>query len=269
MVEKPTPRINQQRVIGLLPAAGHATRLGPLPCSKEIYPIGSHTVAGAKEARPKVAGHYLLEKMQRAGITEAFIIIREGKWDILAQFKDGAMLDMHLGYLVVTVPWGAPYTLDQAYPFVRNDLVALGFPDILFSADDAYDRILAHHARARADVVLGLFPADRPSTMDVVDLADGGLIMKIIPKPVKTTLKHTWGIAVWAPPFTEFLHDYLARRPVPTETQSELFVGNVIQAGIESGLNVEGIHVSDKPFIDIGIRENLARALREDFLDQS
>jgi glucose-1-phosphate thymidylyltransferase len=265
MVETPTPRINRRRVIGLLPAAGHATRLGPLPCSKEIYPIGSHTQAGGKVAHPKVVGHYLLEKMRHAGITEAFIIIREGKWDIPEHFKDGAMLDMHLGYLVVTVPWGAPYTLDQAYPFVCDDLVALGFPDILFSADDAYDRVIAHHARARADVVLGLFPADRPSTMDVVDLDNGGRILKIIPKPIQTTLKHTWGIAVWAPPFTAFLHDYLARRPVSTEKQSELFVGNVIQAGIDSGLRVEGIHVSDRPFVDIGLPENLELVKKNDF----
>lgn len=263
MVEIQTPPVDRRRVIGLLPAAGHATRLGPLPCSKEIYPISSRTRPDGKETRPKVVSHYLLEKMRRAGITEAFIIIREGKWDIPEHFKDGAIVDMSLGYLLVTVPWGAPYTLDRAYPFVRDDFVALGFPDILFSADDAYERIIAHQARTRADVVLGLFPADRPETMDVVDLEDGGRIARILPKPSKTSLKHTWGIAVWAPPFTEFLHEYLARLPVPTEKKSELFVGNVIQAGIDSGLRVEGIHVSDKPFVDIGLPENLGRVLRE------
>lgn len=258
-----TQPLSRSRVIGLLPAAGYATRLGSISCSKEILPIGSWTGRGEVEARPKVVSHYLLEKMRRAGITEAFIIIREGKWDIPAHFKDGATLDMHLGYLLVTVPWGAPYTLDQAYPFVRASLVALGFPDILFSSDDAYERLIAHQARSSADVVLGLFPADRPSTMDVVATDDHGRIAKIISKPAHTTLTHTWGIAVWTPRFTEFLHDYLVGLPVPTENQAELFIGDVMQAGINKGLRVEGIHISDKPFLDIGLPENLARVLKE------
>ena len=254
----------RRHIIGLLPAAGRATRLGPLSCSKEVFPIGTYVAADGSGPHPKAVGHYLLEKMRRAGIAEAFIILREGKWDIPAYFKDGAMLDMRLGYLLVTVPWGAPYTLDQAYSFVRENLVALGFPDILFSPDDGYERIIAHQAQSGADVVLGLFPADNPSTMDAVDVNDNGRVTRILPKPTHTTLRQTWGIAVWAPSFTEFLHDYLKRRPIPTNDNTELFVGDVIQAGIDSGLGVEGIQVSDKPFVDIGIPENLRGVLRDD-----
>jgi glucose-1-phosphate thymidylyltransferase len=255
-----TESVDPPRVIGLLPAAGYATRLGALPCSKEIYPVRFGTKSSGEM---KVVSHYLLEKMRLAGITEAFIVLREGKWDIPAHFKDGAILDMHLGYLLVTVPWGVPYTLDQAYPFVRDSLVALGFPDILFSPDNGYERIVTHQARCDADVVLGLFPADKPSTMDVVDVDDSGQVARILPKPAHTTLKHTWGIAVWAPSFTEFLHDYLRRRPKPTNDETELFVGDVIQVGIENGLRVEGIQVSDEPFVDIGLSENLARVSAE------
>ena len=75
--------------------------LAPLPFSKELYPIGWRRGADGNQQRPKVACHYLLEKMRRAEITKAYIVIREGKWDIPAYLRDGSMLDMHLGYFVV------------------------------------------------------------------------------------------------------------------------------------------------------------------------
>lgn len=251
----------RQRIVGLLPAAGFAKRLGSLPCSKEIHPIPVRTEGKTK--RSKAVGQFLLEKMRRAGIEEAFIVIREGKWDIPAYFRDGALVNMHIGYLITTVLWGAPYTLDQAYPFVRDHLVALGFPDILFFSDDAYERLIAHQTRTRADVVLGLFPADRPATMDVVEVGANERIKEIRSKPARTTLTRTWGIALWTPSFTAFLHEYLARRPAPAGTETELSIGEVVQAGISEGLKVEGIPVSDEPFVDIGLPGNLARVLNQ------
>ena len=47
---------------------------------------------------------------------------------------------MQLGYLVTEKTFGPPYTLDEAYPFVRGRRVALGFPDILIEPQNAYAR---------------------------------------------------------------------------------------------------------------------------------
>jgi glucose-1-phosphate thymidylyltransferase len=258
--QQSSPPAEPRRIVGLLPAGGFATRLGELPCSKEILPISIPPDAAG--GRPKVVSHYLLEKMRAAGIDQAYFILREGKWDIAAHFKDGALVQMHVGYLIVTVPHGSPYTLDAAYPFVRDALVALGFPDILFSADDAYTRLITHQTASGADVVLGLFPTDQPQSTDAVAFDEHGRVTQIQPKPRQTALKHTWGIALWTPVFTGFMHEFLARRPLSPADSKELFVGDVIQAGIDNGLRVEGIHISDKPFLDIGTPENLARARR-------
>ena len=83
----------QLEVIGLIPAGGQASRISPLPCSKELYPIGFRHVDGDHSLRPKVTCHYLLERMRSAGITKAYIVLREGKWDIPAYLRDGAMSD--------------------------------------------------------------------------------------------------------------------------------------------------------------------------------
>ena len=92
------------KIVGLIPAAGIAERISPLPCSKEIFPIGIQT-NGRKKPRPKVVCTYLLEKMSAAGITKAHIILRKGKWDIPAYLGDGSIVNMHLSYLIMKTIW--------------------------------------------------------------------------------------------------------------------------------------------------------------------
>src|SRR5262245_10421875 len=100
-------------IIGLIPAAGQATRIAPLPCSKEIYPVGLRSEAGG--VRPKVVCQDLLEKMARAGIHKVYVVLRTGKWDIPAYLGDGSAFHVNLAYLMMRLPFGPPYSLDPAY----------------------------------------------------------------------------------------------------------------------------------------------------------
>ena len=250
-------------LVGVIPAAGQATRIAPLPCSKELYPVGFQTEQSHQdEIRPKVVCQYLLEKMRLAGIRKAFIVLRQGKWDIPAYLEDGSSLNMHLSYLMMGLPFGVPFTIDQAYPFVNEATVALGFPDTLFGPDDAFSQLLDEQAASGSDVVLGIFPADRPHKVDMVDIADDGQIRQIVIKPRKTDLRYRWAIAVWTPVFTHFMHEYLANLQTHTGAPRELFPGEVIQAAIDNNLKVKGVHVSDEPLIDIGTSDDLLRAIR-------
>jgi glucose-1-phosphate thymidylyltransferase len=247
--------------VGLIPAAGHGNRLAPLPCSKELYPIGVHG-DGRQRNGPKVVSHYLLESMRAAGITKAYVVLRQGKWDIPAYFGNGGMLNMDLAYLIAGLPFGPPYTLDAAYPFVQDTVVAFGFPDILFESESGFTRLLDQQQRSNADVVLGLFPADEPHKMDMVDIDEAGRVRDIVIQPAKTELCFSWDIAVWGPTFTRFLHDHLEVRRCSAETHAELSVGHVLQAAVRQRLRVEGSAVSDKPYLDIGTPEGLNKAIR-------
>jgi glucose-1-phosphate thymidylyltransferase len=252
---------SELEVVGLIPAAGSAARLSPLPCSKELYPVGFSSGYSGQDLRPKVACHYLLERMQFAGISKAFIILRKGKWDIPAYLGDGTMLGMNLAYLMMRLPYGVPYTIDQAYPFIRDAIVAMGHPDTLFETDDAFVHLLETLTTSDNDLVLGLFPSDRPEKTDMVDVADNGRIRQILIKPGKTHLRNTWGIAVWKPAFTHFIHEYLSKIAEPT-TNEELFMSEVIQAAIREDVRVKAEQVSDKTLLDIGTAEDLLRAVR-------
>ncbi len=254
-------------IVGILPAGGRGSRIEPLPCSKEIFPIGFGKVEGIDNVRPKAVSQYLLEKMRKAGVKKAYFILREGKWDIPKYFGDGASVDMNLGYLMMRLPFGTPYTLDQASPFVGDSIVAFGFPDILFDAEDAYIQLLQRQASSGADVVLGLVSVAQPWTMDMVEIDDQCEVRSIVIKPSVSSLGFGWIIAVWSPVFTRFLHEYLEgqqREGMPEEGldgQSELSVGHVLQAAFQGGLRMEGVQFPECSYLDIGTPEHLRTAV--------
>jgi dTDP-glucose pyrophosphorylase len=258
-------------IVALVPAAGTGNRIAPLPCSKELYPIGFRRHAPTGELRPKVVSHYLLEKFRAAGITSAYVIVRDGKWDIPAYFGDGDLVDMRLAYLVIADSLGPPDTLDRAYPFVRNRSVAFGFPDILFGPDDVFVRLCGRLEGTGADVVLGLYRAHDHRRMDMIDVDAAGQVRAIILKPAASPLRYAWVCAVWKPAFTECLHEFLAAeraRPERDRTiyrdmdaQGDVPVGAAFAFALAKGLRVHGVVFDEETYIDIGTPTDLARAV--------
>jgi dTDP-glucose pyrophosphorylase len=198
-------------------------------------------------------------------------VLREGKWDIPAYFGDGAMFDMHMAYVVISDSWGPPDTLDRAYPFVQNKLIAFGFPDILFTPDDVFGQLLQRQQSTNADVVLGLYPAHDHRLMDMIRFDAEGRVTELVLKPGKTDLHYAWICAVWAPTFTQFLHDFVpsdkARQyqregGYQIDPQGDMPVGAVMQAAIRQGIRVDGVLFPTGTYIDIGTPGDLARALQ-------
>lgn len=258
--------------IGLIPAAGIAKRLGSLAFSKELLPISFH--AGKKGPGLKVVSTYLLEKFHRAGVKKVYTVIRKGKWDILNYYGDGKEIGIQLAYLIMAHPFGVPYTLDQAYSFVKTSKVFLGFPDVLFEPENAFIVANATLRQKNADIMLGLYPVKDKRQMhktDMVHFETHGRITKIVVKPEKTDLKFCWVFAIWKPDFTLFMHDYLkhdlAKRQ-KNPIQAEIHLGHVIQAAIESGFSVFGHRFTDFHYIDVGNPDNLAQALKEYFVEK-
>lgn len=252
--------MKSNEVIGLIPCGGHGTRISPLPCSKELLPVGLRGLPDGSD-RVKVVSHFLLEKMRNAGVEKAFLILRKGKWDIPEYYGDGAAVGMNLGYLMMGRPDGTAYTLDQAYPFVRGKRVALGFPDILFGPSDAFKRAMVRLADTRADIVMGLYRVQNIRISDMVGVDRTGRVNEMLIKPEETKLKLGWVFAVWTPRFSEFLHEYLAaHRPLAgTEPAGELTIGAVIQAGLREKLRMQSVLFPRHTYLDIGTPEGLRR----------
>ena len=251
-----------REVIGLIPTAGEAKRIAPLPCSKELYPVGFEIEKKTNLQRPKSACEYLIEEMKYVGVLKIYFILRKGKWDIPSYLGDGSKFGMHFAYVIMGLPFGVPYTLDQAYPFIKEKTVVFGFPDILFECKNAFQALIGKIESCNYEIVLGLFPSDRPEKADLVGFDKKGKVRKIVMKKKHTRLRYTWGIAAWTPVFTNYMHEKLKDFKATTFMERELFINDIINFAVQDGLRVEAVHVSDKPFIDIGTPEDLARAAR-------
>jgi glucose-1-phosphate thymidylyltransferase len=239
-----------------------------LPCSKELLPVGFHKHQIDEQSQPKAISHYLLERMQIANVSKVYIILRKGKWDIPSYFGDGRMLDMHIGYLLMDLPFGVPFTVDQAYPFIKESMVVFGFPDIIFEPANAYQQLLAEQNESNADIVLGLFEATQPPQEDMVDIDRTGRVKAIEIKPSITKLNYTWLIAVWTPRFTNFIHEFVANLKKTLERndsnksngeQIEWFLGDVIKAAIQEKMLLKSVQIPKGRYLDIGTPENLSK----------
>lgn len=248
-------------IIALIPAAGFATRLGRLPCSKELLPVGwSADRAGAGRTSGAVAvderplAGYLLERLAEGGIGRALIITRPDKTDISAVLGDGSRWGLDLDYLVIEPTSSTVETLDAAYARTRGSNVALGYPDIIFKPKDAYSHVVDRYARTGAEVALGLFPSDQPEASDMVELGPDGSVERLVIKQPDRGLGLTWSIAVWSPAFTEYLHEYLRRGEGRT---GELYVGDVIQSAIDEKRIVTSVAFQQGASTDLGTPETL------------
>ena len=110
--------------------------------------------------------------------------------------------------------------------------------------------------------------------MDMVDLDETGRIRQIVIKPDHTHLHYTWIIAVWTPVFTRFMHEYLVTVQMEyaqnnsSSKQQELFVGDVIQAAIHAGLQIETMRFPDGHYVDIGTPEDLVKTVHNNSVTQ-
>lgn len=247
------------KFVGLIPAGGQASRLRKLPCSKEILPLKIDN-----DNRLNVTSSFLIRYYQNAGISNVFFILREGKWDIPAYYRDGNDFNVNIGYLIMDKPYGVPFTIDQAYPFLGENYVALGFPDILLYPDNAFNILKKHIIKTDADVVIGLFPVENYKKWDLIEFDKSKKISSLQIKKDRPDLQYAWAIAVWSPTFSKFLHNHLKHYKKEFENnlqRKELYIGNIIQDAIDENLQVEYEIFEQGSAVDTGTPEDLKKFL--------
>ena len=251
----------------LIPAGGVASRLGPLPCSKEIFPLTGQFI----HDRVKVVCENLIEYYRIAGIRNIHFIIRKGKWDIPQLLGDGSTNEVQISYHIMNLPFGTPFTLDQAYPFIKEKNIALDFPDIVMEPKNAFKSLKEKLINSNDDIVLGIFPIKYYWKWDMVDLA-GNNIKNIIIKGKRSDLKYGWSNAVWKPSFTNFMHKFLSElisynskgtRLLDGGVERELYVGDVFTEAMKNGLKISYVMFENGFTTDIGTHDEMSQFLKK------
>lgn len=218
-----------------------------------------------RSGRVRVASEDLLQGMKEAGVENVFVVLRDGKWDVPSYWEDGHRLGLNMAYLVMGTSAGTPFTLDEAYPFVQSQIVAMGFPDVLFEPRAVFVDLLKQQTMRGADLVLGLFPAEHPEKVDMVEVGPDGRPVRLDIKPESTDLRYSWICAVWTPAFTEYMHRQLRGAVGTGGDSAELHVGHVFEAAIQDGVEVDAVSFPGGQFADIGTPGELNRAVRREW----
>jgi NDP-sugar pyrophosphorylase family protein len=213
--------------VGIVPAAGHARRLQPLPCSKEMILV---------EGRPVI--DRLLERMDAAGCSEIRVVTRPDKRDLAE----------HARVRRATVVFARPATVSASLLAGIDGLgaetpVIFGFPDTLWDPIDGFVELLAA-LDGGATVALGIFRAESPRRSDVVTM-ENEYVTSIHVKPEEPPSDLVWGCAA-------------THAGVLAGVEGSAEPGAYFDTLARRGL-VVGVRLAD-PFVDIGTPESFRRA---------
>lgn len=218
-------------LVAVVPAAGHALRLGPQSASKEVLPVAGRPVMD-----------HLVERLQQAGPDELRVVTRPEKADVTAHARalGAEVVHGHPADVAASLRLGLTGLAD-------DDEVLFGFPDTVFEPLDSFVQVLAA-LRVGADAALGLFrvPPTDLTRSDVVVLGDDGRVARIEVKPAVPPSDLIWGLAATR---------VGVLRAVPNGTEPGAHFDRLARSG-----TVLGVPLSDQ-WLDIGVPAALARAL--------
>jgi glucose-1-phosphate thymidylyltransferase len=216
-------------VIGVIPAAGFATRLGAMPSSKEMLEIDGQPVI-----------ERLVARMEAGGCTEIRVVTRPEKADVRQYATQRGLTVVlarppHVGGSVSAGLSGCG----------KARLVALGYPDTLWEPLDGFAMLRAL-VRGRTEVVLGLFDTPDAARSDVVVTDESGRVTDILIKPAQPPSTLIWGCLV-------------ARAAALAGIDRVEWPSDLLRPLIADG-RVKSHYLSDR-WLDIGTRDALRRAL--------
>ena len=240
-----------QDFVGLLPAAGLASRLPSLRSPKELIPVGLVKDVTTGKVFPIVTAEYSLLAMRRAGLKKCIIVTNSNKPEILRYFANGSEFGMSIAYVNQSAPLGLALAVDTAFAWIENAYVCLSLPDTLFFPANALAVVRESLVRDNADLVLGVFPTDTPQQLGPVRMTEDGRVLEVFEKPVVTDLNNTWGVAAWAPRFTSFVH----RSATELVNRS---IGCLFGEAVQAGFRVRAVYFEEGDYVDLGTEAQLA-----------
>lgn len=210
-------------MIGIIPAAGSASRMFGLP--KMLLPTPRGVLIDVLAERMAVTCDHL------------YTGTRSGLYGMLA---GRLATDAHTVYLANTATMSE--TVKLAERFTVGAYVAFGMPDTLFEDDTAYSKLIAA-LDAGADVAVGVFRVRHGQHQrgGMVDI-DGDRVRAVVDKPETCSLAWIWGVLAWKPALW------------PLINPATPHVGYALPRAISAGLDVRPV-ILNGPYWDCGTPE--------------
>lgn len=154
-------------------SGGQGTRLRPLTYStpKQLIPVGG---------KPVLA--HVLADVVSAGIIDIAVVTSPEAHDhVVAALERYGVPGVKPVVLIQDQPRGLAHALGVALPFVGGDPCVLYLGDCLVTGGISH--VLAEHATGFADATILVRKVDDPSRYGIVEVGDGGDVVKLVEKP--------------------------------------------------------------------------------------
>jgi dTDP-glucose pyrophosphorylase len=233
---------------GIIPAAGHGSRIQPLAFSKELLPVGSRM--DGKRERPMAVSEHIVQRMLSAGVTKLCFVISPGKSDILEYFG-GSVAGADVCYVVQERPSGLCDALFRAMPFIADeDTACVGLPDTIWFPSDGLSTLPG------GGLSFLLFPVPEPELFDAVQLDDAGNVLTIDVKTAEPKSNWVWGAFKVSGRVLRELHA-LWQEP----GRRDEYLGTLVNGYLARGGRARGFP-SGRAYVDVGTFRGYREATR-------
>jgi glucose-1-phosphate thymidylyltransferase len=234
-------------VLGIVPAAGAATRLQPLAFSKEMLPVGSVLDEHGRE-RPKAVSEFLIDRMIHAGADRVCVVLSPEKTDIIPYYARH-WAARRFCYVVQERPSGLCDALFRALPVMRDDEdVLIGLPDTVWFPSDGYSRL------PPGELSFLLFAVDDARRFDAV-LAHDGRVSEIRVKDERIGTGWVWGAFRMPATIFRTLHALWSE-----PGRGDEYVGTLVNAYLARGGRAVGVPAGER-YYDVGTVDGYRAAI--------
>lgn len=240
-------------VVGLIPAAGKASRLG-WPTAKELWPV--HRPG---EIVPVI--QCTLDNMSLIGVNDIIIVTRPDKPEIMKYLSTVRerfeSRFLNISYVCQNARNGSEGkdaglvdAIETAYHLTKDKIVVFGMPDTVVTPESVYQPLYSLIQYNDFDLVFGLFETDTPKKFGMVEFDTlTGEVRHVFEKPQVTSLKYMWGVLVWGPQFTDLIH-------VAYVNQNYKF-DVIMSLAIQKKLKTKAIVIPQGTYKDLGTYEDI------------
>ncbi len=239
------------KAVGLVPAAGIASRLTPSVYPKELLPVTFDVDPRTGVAMPVPVIELSLRALAAARIERCMVTLSPRKPELLRYLGDGSHVGLQVSYVQQMEPTGLVDAIRLGCRWIQGCYGCLLLPDTVVSPPSAMATLLDVMARDPADAVLGVFPTSRPEQLGPVRFDADGVISEVLEKPTNGTIANTWGMVVFSPAFVARL---AAGPPPGTVSGAERItsLADVFNQAIASGSRLRAVWFEDGTYLDAG-----------------
>jgi glucose-1-phosphate thymidylyltransferase len=240
--------------VGVLPAAGIASRLSPSRYLKELLPVAYLVDDQTSTARPVPVISLSLRALSEAGVQRCVVTISDRKPELMRYLGDGADFQLQLAYVQQSTPSGLAAAVSLATDWVRDSYSCMLLPDTIVNPYKAMRSLREAMDLEELDLVLGVFPTEVPEQLGPVHFDADGYVHEVLDKPASTNIRNTWAMAIWSPAFTELLHQSVASPAGGTQPLGEIF-----NLAVQKRMHVKAVWFPHGSFVDIGTVKGLSQ----------